>query len=880
MRGLVARVGLTAAAIVLVACGIALSASTGKHASSHGPRAAQAPRGAREIDGDGAPAAARGPVTNRDLAYPTVGIHATPTTQARNQPISFSSGGSIDPDGSIASYFWDFGDGFTSTDPQPQHSYAFAGPKHVTLSVTDDEGLTSTAGTDVTITGSSVIEQLPGCTTARLVRNDDQSSAQAIPLGFTLNFFGVDHSAAWVNNNGNITFDGPLGVFTPFDLSSTAHEIVAPLFADVDTHGAGSARVGYGQTTVGGRPAFCVDWGEQGGGVGYFFMHADKLNRFQLLLVDRSDVAPGDFDIEMNYDQVQWETGDASDGVNGLGGTSARVGYSNGTGNTGTFLELPGSAINGALLDDGPNSLTGGSRGTSTIGRYLFEVRNGAPPTGGQIHGVVTAEGDPVAHAPVQTCPTGGGACIVTHTNASGFYNAAGLPAGAYTVTALPPIDDEGHRPTTAGPVTLPPDGDVVQDVALESVQGPPAGTGVTNIGTGDNGEPILYWEDPLTITTTGCPEGEAHFAIRQDGAVVRAGTMPLDHVDGSGHGVFVGHAAALYPIHGTVQFEIVVSGCSDPGANRDDAWDAYVDPSGTVQTTNGQAIAGAAVTLYRSDSAAGPFAAVPDGSDVMAPTNRRNPDVADARGHFGWDTLAGYYRVRAEAAGCHQPGGASSFVETGVLTIPPPVTNLRLTLDCGAGIDAARALSFAHRAVGSRSAAQTLHVANTGPGPLDVQAPTLGGPHASDFAVAQNGCAQPVPVGGGCDIALTFAPSGAGGRAATLSIASDGSQAPLAVALSGTGDASPGGGPVATPAHVSPKGCAARRGRARATCLKVQRALARCAKLKPRRRPACRRRAQALGKPQHKHAKRRHAARRHGRRVAHAVAVRVAVDW
>ena len=47
---------------------------------------------------------------------------------------------SNDDDGNIASWHWDFGDGQSSNDQNPSHSYGAGGPYQVTLTVTDNEG--------------------------------------------------------------------------------------------------------------------------------------------------------------------------------------------------------------------------------------------------------------------------------------------------------------------------------------------------------------------------------------------------------------------------------------------------------------------------------------------------------------------------------------------------------------------------------------------------------------------------------------------------------------------------------------------------------------------------------------------------------------------
>jgi hypothetical protein len=111
------------------------------------------------------------------------------------------------------------------------------------------------------------------------------------------------------------------------------------------------------------------------------------------------------------------------------------------------------------------------------------------------------------------------------------------------------------------------------------------------------------------------------------------------------------------------------------------EAGEEYSDPSGTVyvKTADGPVpLAGATVTLSSSFAKTGPFQAVENGSTIMSPANRVNPSTTDAEGHFGWDVLAGYYKVAASdgAAGCDTQ-------ESGVLTIPPPVEDLSLTLEC-----------------------------------------------------------------------------------------------------------------------------------------------------------------------------------------------------
>jgi hypothetical protein len=205
-------------------------------------------------------------------------------------------------------------------------------------------------------------------TTNTLTRNDDGSTG-LVAIGFSANFFGTIQTGLYVNNNGNVTFNNPLSTYTPFGLTTNNFPIIAPFLADVDTR-SGPGITQYGTGTIGGHSVFGVNWIN----VGYYSNQVDKLNSFQLILTERADTGAGNFDIEFNYDRILWETGGASGGVNGFGGTPAAAGYTDGGSND---FEFAGSRVTRAFIDDNPNGLIHGSRNSSTLGQYIFSVRNG-----------------------------------------------------------------------------------------------------------------------------------------------------------------------------------------------------------------------------------------------------------------------------------------------------------------------------------------------------------------------------------------------------------------------------------------------------------------------------------------------------------------------
>jgi len=74
-----------------------------------------------------------------------------PYTGTVGDPVTFDGSGSSDPDGTVVAYDWDFGDGNTGTGVSPTHSYSSVGSYTVTLTVTDDSGLSDTAASTADI---------------------------------------------------------------------------------------------------------------------------------------------------------------------------------------------------------------------------------------------------------------------------------------------------------------------------------------------------------------------------------------------------------------------------------------------------------------------------------------------------------------------------------------------------------------------------------------------------------------------------------------------------------------------------------------------------------------------------------------------------------
>jgi PKD repeat protein len=109
---------------------------------------AQATDSASNVDGDS------NNVTVDNINEPPM---ATFTYDCSDLSCAFDASGSSDPDGTIESWDWDFGDTNTGTGETASHTYAWSGTYPVILTVTDDGGETGTATQDVSVTAPNTV---------------------------------------------------------------------------------------------------------------------------------------------------------------------------------------------------------------------------------------------------------------------------------------------------------------------------------------------------------------------------------------------------------------------------------------------------------------------------------------------------------------------------------------------------------------------------------------------------------------------------------------------------------------------------------------------------------------------------------------------------
>ncbi len=146
------------------------------------------------------------------FTFDSTGIFDSPVSADAPLAVHFSAGASYDPDGSLASFAWDFGDGSVAQGQAVDYVFTSAGVYTVTLTVTDDAGDTTQTTKEITVTG--VVNTPPTVQAASFSTLQDKSISATLtgsdPEGDPLTFSIVANGS-----KGVVTITNPAtGVFT------------------------------------------------------------------------------------------------------------------------------------------------------------------------------------------------------------------------------------------------------------------------------------------------------------------------------------------------------------------------------------------------------------------------------------------------------------------------------------------------------------------------------------------------------------------------------------------------------------------------------------------------------------------------------------------
>ena len=137
------------------------------------------------------------------------------------------------------------------------------------------------------------------------------------------------------------------------------------------------------------------------------------------------------------------------------------------------------------------------------------------------------------------------------------------------------------------------------------------------------------------------------------------------------------------------------------------------------------------------------------------------------------------------------KPSATGTRVATVALTDNAPSSPQSVALTGTIATTAAEvspsSLAFGNQQLGTSSGSQSITLTNTGNAALSVSNISISGANAGDFAQTNN-CGSSVAAGSNCAVGVTFAPTAAGSRVATLSVADSAAGSPQVVALSGSG--------------------------------------------------------------------------------------------
>lgn len=240
------------------------------------------------------------------------------TADSTNLQASFDASGSVDPDGSIASYTWDFGDGTPAGSAvRTTHAYAGAGSYTVRLTVTDNAGASATTQRVLTVTGPPPPNQPPTASFTQQVtdrRISVDASGSADPDG-SISSYAWDFGDGTPPESGvrtahtyaaagsytvrlTVTDDDGATATTSRQVAVAASPAsVQDTFARSVTNGLGAAEIGGGYTLFGPAANYAVT-------AGTARMRLVSAGQTQRAFLNSTTLADADARVEVSLDKT------------------------------------------------------------------------------------------------------------------------------------------------------------------------------------------------------------------------------------------------------------------------------------------------------------------------------------------------------------------------------------------------------------------------------------------------------------------------------------------------------------------------------------------------------------------------------------------------
>lgn len=329
---------------------------------------------------------------------PPVAAISGPGTATVGTAVTFSGSQSSDPDGTIASYAWTFGDGASGSGVSASHTYQAAGSYTVRLTVTDNRGATGTREQNIVVSAPSP--------SLGSITGTVSSPTRGALAGVTVTVAGG--GSATTSATGTYTISGVAPGQRTVMLSGLPATCAAPTAATATVTAGASATLDFSVTctTGGGGPSTGTMRGRvtRVGGDALAGVRVSVQPAASATALSAVTDAQGDYSI-------------ANVPV-GTGGDAGRGAI--------TLSDLPTGCSAPTLEYTG---LTAGG----SLDRNIEVTCQTA--TTGTITGTVTrSTGGPIAGAQIVVTPTGSAPLAAVTTTTSGGYTVSDVPAGGGTI--------------------------------------------------------------------------------------------------------------------------------------------------------------------------------------------------------------------------------------------------------------------------------------------------------------------------------------------------------------------------------------------------------------------------------------------------------------